>query len=310
VAGLKESGFRAEALHGEMTLARRSKLVEAFQNSEFQILVSTDLLSRGIDIPNLPAVVNFDLPHNPEDYIHRIGRTGRAGAPGKAYSFISKDRSTVELGGYVVEIDESVFLSKISELLNKSLHVTKVPGPWRDQARERNKPVEGETQVTETEGAESREYYQTDVTEPLEPLDSNDPLLVKMAKETVSIPKKSLEERKRQFISQLKDKALRVERSITPPEEDSAGRRRLRKGTTIGQRSDIHAARVKAEPKLRDFQEGRYEDLLNRFDKRRARKLGIHVPVDIENTLDKKRKRIQKRNKRERDRKHQAKNSK
>lgn len=87
---LKEDGFTVDALHGDKTQARRLKILEAFKNRELRILVATDLASRGIDIKELPVVINFELPQDPHDYIHRIGRTGRAGEKGMAYSLVSE----------------------------------------------------------------------------------------------------------------------------------------------------------------------------------------------------------------------------
>ena len=87
---LKEDGFKVEALHGDKTQARRTKILEAFKNHELRILVATDLASRGIDIKELPVVINYELPQDPHDYIHRIGRTGRAGEKGVAYSLVSE----------------------------------------------------------------------------------------------------------------------------------------------------------------------------------------------------------------------------
>lgn len=87
---LKADGFKVEALHGDKTQARRTKILEAFKNHELRILVATDLASRGIDIKELPVVINYELPKDPHDYIHRIGRTGRAGEKGVAYSLVSE----------------------------------------------------------------------------------------------------------------------------------------------------------------------------------------------------------------------------
>lgn len=87
---LKADGFKVEALHGDKTQARRTKILEAFKNHELRILVATDLASRGIDIKELPVVINYELPQDPHDYIHRIGRTGRAGEKGVAYSLVSE----------------------------------------------------------------------------------------------------------------------------------------------------------------------------------------------------------------------------
>jgi len=83
--------IKAEAIHGNKNQSQRSKALASFKQNKTQILVATDVAARGIDIQQLPYVVNFDLPHDAEDYIHRIGRTGRAGANGLAISLVSSD---------------------------------------------------------------------------------------------------------------------------------------------------------------------------------------------------------------------------
>lgn len=90
---LKKDGFAVEALHGDKTQAARLRILEAFKKGELRVLVATDLASRGLDIKELPVVVNYELPQDPTDYIHRIGRTGRAGAKGLAYSLVSEKDS-------------------------------------------------------------------------------------------------------------------------------------------------------------------------------------------------------------------------
>ena len=88
---LLKTGIRAAAIHGNKSQAQRTKALEDFKRGRVAILVATDIASRGIDIVELPLVVNFDLPHVPEDYVHRIGRTGRAGMTGNAISLVSAD---------------------------------------------------------------------------------------------------------------------------------------------------------------------------------------------------------------------------
>lgn len=87
-AKLKKSGFTADAIHGDLQQRQRERVLAAFREKRHRILVATDIASRGLDIPHIEHVVNYDLPQAPEDYIHRIGRTGRAGADGAAISFI------------------------------------------------------------------------------------------------------------------------------------------------------------------------------------------------------------------------------
>ena len=85
------AGVRASALHGDMSQGGRQAALQDFKDSRIDVLVTTDLAARGIDIAMLPVVVNFDLPRSANDYTHRIGRTARAGAQGQAVSFVSAD---------------------------------------------------------------------------------------------------------------------------------------------------------------------------------------------------------------------------
>ena len=88
---LQRAGIAAAALHGDLSQGARSQALADFKAKRLQVLVATDVAARGIDIVQLPAVVNYDLPRSSVDYLHRIGRTGRAGEPGTAISFISVD---------------------------------------------------------------------------------------------------------------------------------------------------------------------------------------------------------------------------
>jgi len=83
---LVKTGVKAAAIHGDKTQSERMAALEAFKRGEIEVLVATDVAARGLDIAELPCVINFDLPYNAEDYVHRIGRTGRAGAKGDAIS--------------------------------------------------------------------------------------------------------------------------------------------------------------------------------------------------------------------------------
>jgi superfamily II DNA/RNA helicase len=86
---LEQSGIKATAIHGDKTQQERMAALEAFKQGEIDVLVATDVAARGLDISDLPCVINYDLPYNAEDYVHRIGRTGRAGASGDAISVYS-----------------------------------------------------------------------------------------------------------------------------------------------------------------------------------------------------------------------------
>ena len=87
----ERDGLRTNALHGDKSQDERLKALDAFKRGEVDVLVATDVAARGLDIVDLPAVFNFDVPFNAEDYVHRIGRTGRAGASGLAVTLVSRD---------------------------------------------------------------------------------------------------------------------------------------------------------------------------------------------------------------------------
>jgi ATP-dependent RNA helicase RhlE len=88
---LIKNGFNAERIHGNRSQAQRTAALAGFKNGKFNVLVATDIVARGIDVESLGHVVNFDLPKAAEDYIHRVGRTGRADATGDAFTFVSPD---------------------------------------------------------------------------------------------------------------------------------------------------------------------------------------------------------------------------
>lgn len=95
---LEKQGIRSAAIHGNKSQGARTKALEGFKSGSIHILVATDIAARGLDIDQLPQVVNFDLPNVAEDYVHRIGRTGRAGASGHAYSLVSADEAKLLTG--------------------------------------------------------------------------------------------------------------------------------------------------------------------------------------------------------------------
>ncbi len=94
---LVRDGIEADAIHGNKSQSRRTRSLADFKRGEMRVLVATDIAARGLDIEELPHVVNFDLPHVPEDYVHRIGRTGRAGCTGEAVSLVcSEDQGLMD----------------------------------------------------------------------------------------------------------------------------------------------------------------------------------------------------------------------
>jgi ATP-dependent RNA helicase RhlE len=111
---LVKSGITAMAIHGNKSQGARTKALAEFKSGELQVLVATDIAARGIDIDQLPHVVNYELPNVPEDYVHRIGRTGRAGAQGEAISLVC--------------VDELAFLRDVERLIKRPIPKEVVPG--------------------------------------------------------------------------------------------------------------------------------------------------------------------------------------
>jgi superfamily II DNA/RNA helicase len=121
---LEKSGYEADTIHGDLRQNKRDRVIQNFRAQNFRVLVATDIAARGLDIPHIETVVNFDLPQSPEDYVHRIGRTGRNGAEGVAVSFLSGDdnkrwREIVKLmspkGGKAFAISESIHSAKTNK---------------------------------------------------------------------------------------------------------------------------------------------------------------------------------------------------
>lgn len=114
VKQLTQSKISATAIHGDKNQQQRTQALNEFKEGKIQVLVATDVAARGLDIENLAYVINFELPTVPEDYIHRIGRTGRAGSKGNAISLVSNN--------------EKEFLAGIEKLLKTKLIVKNVGG--------------------------------------------------------------------------------------------------------------------------------------------------------------------------------------
>ncbi|MCM5680845.1 DEAD/DEAH box helicase [Schlegelella sp. S2-27] len=106
---LERDGLKTAALHGDKSQDERLKALAAFKRNEVELLVATDVAARGLDIADLPAVFNFDIPFSAEDYVHRIGRTGRAGASGLAISFVSRS--------------DQRLVSEIEKLIKKKIEI-------------------------------------------------------------------------------------------------------------------------------------------------------------------------------------------
>lgn len=141
---LVHENINAVAIHSDKTQQARTQALAEFKEGKIQALIGTDVAARGLDIDDLPCVVNYDIPHNAEDYVHRIGRTGRAGATGKAISLVAPE--------------DKRYLSDIEKLIKRSIPMEALPGfsaehsahqsaerPTR--SRERERPVRSQPEA-------------------------------------------------------------------------------------------------------------------------------------------------------------------
>ncbi|MFY9242839.1 MAG: DEAD/DEAH box helicase [Polaribacter sp.] len=124
---LQKNGYKATSIHGDKSQVIRNKAIEDFKDKKATILIATDVAARGIDITNVDAIINFDIPNIPETYVHRIGRTGRAGKSGIAFSFCSPDEN-----GYIKTIETLIERPiKVIEdhpyIINKPKHTKQQP---------------------------------------------------------------------------------------------------------------------------------------------------------------------------------------
>ena len=118
---LRKDKFKAEAIHGDLRQSKREKVILKFRKNSFQILVATDVAARGLDIPHIEHVINYDIPQNPEDYIHRIGRTARAGAKGRALTFLTDgDKKNWNAIGKLINPNAPAPKSKLDSRRKKS----------------------------------------------------------------------------------------------------------------------------------------------------------------------------------------------
>jgi ATP-dependent RNA helicase RhlE len=128
---LQQDGIPAKEIHSDRTQEERMQALDSFKQGNCPVLVATDIAARGIDIEELPFVINYELPHTPEDYVHRIGRTGRAGMPGEAISLVAPE--------------ETDFLDAIEKLLKRKLPRASAPEVTADDRsvpRSRERPSE------------------------------------------------------------------------------------------------------------------------------------------------------------------------
>src|SRR5690625_1474872 len=153
--GLQARGFRAEGIHGDLTQGKRMSVLNKFKHGRIEVLVATDVAARGLDISGVTHVYNFDIPQDPESYVHRIGRTGRAGRTGEAFSFVTPR----EIGH--LKVIQGVTKSKIKRMM-----------PPTNKEAERGQQQLAVEKLLKTISEKDLKSYQETATELLEEHDS------------------------------------------------------------------------------------------------------------------------------------------
>ena len=184
----ERDGLRTNALHGDKSQDERLKALEAFKKGEVDVLVATDVAARGLDIVDLPAVFNFDVPYNAEDYIHRIGRTARAGASGLAITLVARD--------------DARLVADIEKLLRKKIELEplELDEPSRPPYRERVRRDDDESRAGSGDIRAARDSREPRSAAPSrgpgrEPVRSNDPFFDKPYEPTATVAEPAWEPR-------------------------------------------------------------------------------------------------------------------
>lgn len=139
---LSKAGMRADSIHSNKSQSQRERVLAAFKRSKIDVLVATDVLARGIDVSEVNYVVNYDIPGNPEDYIHRIGRTGRAGSEGFAYTFVCPDEKSAlrDVERFMKSRIEPYALENFAYVAEKSAPAAAKAKPARPHRKPSSKP--------------------------------------------------------------------------------------------------------------------------------------------------------------------------
>jgi superfamily II DNA/RNA helicase len=171
---LRQHGFNAGALHGDMDQSARMKTLAAFRANELTILIASDVAARGLDIPDVSHVFNFDVPTHSEDYVHRIGRTGRAGREGHAFTLVTREESK-QLKGVLDLIKKDIPYFKLDNVVAEQ-----EPAPSRARREPRREKPKREQVPQEQLQHEPRPAKQHNSTSAVEPR--------KIARDTTSRP--------------------------------------------------------------------------------------------------------------------------
>lgn len=123
---LHADGIECKEIHGDLAQSKRDRVMKSFRHGKFDLLIATDLASRGIDVQDVTHIINYDIPEDPEVYVHRVGRTARMGAQGKAFTFVSRDQ-----GPELTRI-ENLINMEIPQLKLEGFEPSPPPADWRD----------------------------------------------------------------------------------------------------------------------------------------------------------------------------------
>ncbi len=161
VESLQRHGLSAEGLHGDMVQSKRNEALDKFKKGEIAFLICSDVAARGLDIKGVDAVFNFDVPFDADSYVHRIGRTGRAGADGKSYMFVTLDDDKL-LQNIVTLIKKDIPEIKVAGLAEQSAQATTHKPHFKAHTRSReprSRYPQGEAGITDSRPSDSRREH-------------------------------------------------------------------------------------------------------------------------------------------------------
>jgi len=156
-ASLRGIGITAGVVGKDRTDRQNMDTVEEFRTGSMQVICCTDLLARGLDIKDITAVVNFDVPHDPTDFLHRTGRTGRMKRGGLVITLVSKDPQMVKTNGQWVDLNEQHFYQAIRRVCKGAMPISTIPGPWQERELDMDRYMEKYRSIHERVAGELRD---------------------------------------------------------------------------------------------------------------------------------------------------------
>ncbi|KAM9968693.1 hypothetical protein ACTFIW_000566 [Dictyostelium discoideum] len=287
----------AFSIHADMSLAQRNEVLTQFKESpigETNVLICTDVLTRGVHIEGLDAVVNLDVPHVSEDYLHRIGRVGRNGENGFSLTFVSPDRLIFKVGERTVGLDEGHLIQAIEKSTGVVGRFSKIPGPWRGLGEGKHQTGQGSLIVPRNQQQRIKQKDDEIYEDLLEDGDEDFETIEKFQDISKEFPKNSPPKffnREEVYQNKIEKRAvaeLLVKKKILetykgPPTKDGLPRVKFNPNVksreskiskiVVDRKGEIHDL-----PHLTDFKEGQYHQVLDDFDRKRALKRGVGLP--------------------------------